>query len=376
MIPDTVRLDDLAREVYGVFGIPVDLIDMSTVLRRIEGAAIARAPFLISTANLNFLVASRYNTEFRDSLLLSELCTADGMPIIWIARLLGLPIKERIAGSDIFDALKSAQNSSRQLKAFMFGGPDGVADAACQKLNAEPGAMICVGSFYPGFGSVDEMSADPIIDTLNSSGADLLVVALGAKKGQTWLLRNYDRLQIPIRVHLGAAINFQAGTVKRAPIVIQNWGLEWLWRIKEEPHLWGRYCKDAMALLQLMLTRVAPLVILTRWHRLRWGRKEQDLLITRSEDNKSVTLTLNGAATACFVNKAAPCFRDALTAGKPVAINFADTHLIDARFVGLLLMLNKQLKRRQLPLTLTEVPPRIERVLRLNGFGFLLRQKA
>src|SRR5664279_2769245 len=92
---NTIRSDDLTREVYGVLGIPVDVIDMATVLRRIEAAAAHPAPFLISTANLNFLVTSRSDAEFRESLLRSDLCTADGMPIVWIARLLGISIKHR-----------------------------------------------------------------------------------------------------------------------------------------------------------------------------------------------------------------------------------------------------------------------------------------
>jgi N-acetylglucosaminyldiphosphoundecaprenol N-acetyl-beta-D-mannosaminyltransferase len=367
---NSVPPDDLTREVYGVLGIPVDAIDMATALRRIDTAAAGTAPFLISTANLNFLVTSRSDKQFRESLLLSDLCTADGMPIVWIARLLGVPIHARIAGSDIFEALKSARKSL-PLKIFLFGGNEGAAAAACSKLNAEPSGLTCVGSYDPGFGTIDEMSTDAILDSINSSNADFLAAALGARKGQAWLLQNHDRLRIPIRVHLGATVNFQAGTLKRAPTRMRKWGLEWLWRIKEEPQLWRRYWDDGMALLWLVLTQIIPFVVLARWHRLRWGRKAQDLLIKRSEDRKSVILTVNGAATAPNLSKALPCFQDALAEAKPIVINFADTCLIDARFLGLLLMLNKQLKRRGLHLSFTGASPRIARIFRLNGFGYL-----
>jgi N-acetylglucosaminyldiphosphoundecaprenol N-acetyl-beta-D-mannosaminyltransferase len=371
---NSVRPDDLTREVYGILGMPVDAIDMATVLRRIEAAAAGSAPFLISTANLNFLVTSRSDEEFKDSLLLSDLCTADGMPVVWIARLLGVPINERIAGSDIFEALKSAQNSPI-LKVFLFGGGEGAAAAACGKLNAEPCGMTCAGSYYPGFCTVDEMSTDAICNAINSSNADFLAAALGAKKGQAWLLRNHDRLRVPVRVHLGATINFQAGTLKRAPVRMRKWGLEWLWRIKEEPQLWRRYWDDAIVLLQLVLTHVIPLVILARWHRLRWGRKGQHMLIKRADDHKSVILSINGFATVQTVGNAVSCFQDAAAAAKHVVINFTDTRLIDARFLGLLLMLSKRLKRQRLQLKLTGVSPRIARIFRLNGFGFLLRTK-
>jgi len=232
--------------------------------------------------------------------------------------------------------------------------------------------LTCAGSFYPGFCTVDELSTDSILDRINSSNADFLVAALGAKKGQAWLLRNHDRLQIPVRVHMGAAISFQAGKIKRAPAGMRKWGLEWLWRIKEEPKLWRRYWDDGMVLLQLLLTNVLPLVILTRWQRLRWGRKASDLLIKRTENHKSVILTINGGAIAQNAGIALPYFQEAAAAEKDVVINFADTRLIDARFFGLLIMLNKILKKQQLHLTFTGISPRIARLFRLHGFAFLL----
>ena len=112
--------DDLGREVYCVLGIPIDATEMSSVLRRIDVAVTNAAPFLISTPNLNFLVNSLNNPEFRESLLQSDLCPPDGMPIIWITRLLGIPIKRRIAGSDIFEALRSRPRAAGPLKIFFF----------------------------------------------------------------------------------------------------------------------------------------------------------------------------------------------------------------------------------------------------------------
>jgi N-acetylglucosaminyldiphosphoundecaprenol N-acetyl-beta-D-mannosaminyltransferase len=372
-VSDPVRISDLTREVYGVLGIPVDAIDMATALRRIKTAAACSAPFLISTANLNFLVTSRSDPEFRESLLQSDLCTADGMPIVWIARLLRIPINERIAGSSIFVALKSAPITPHRIKVFLFGGAEGAAAAACKTLNAESGGLTCAGSYDPGFCTVDEMSTDAIIDTVNSSNANFLAAALGAKKGQAWLLQNHDRLRIPVRVHLGAAINFQAGTVKRAPARMRKWGLEWLWRIKEEPQLWRRYWNDGVVLLQIVLTQIVPLMILAQCHRLHCRSTTQDLMIKRTEDHKSVILSINGAATAQNLTNAMPHFRDAAAAAKNIGINFANTCLIDARFFGLLLMLSKHLKRQRLRLEFTGLSPRIERLFRLSGFEFLLR---
>ena len=369
--PDFALPDDLSREVYCILGVPVDAIGMNAVLRRIGSASTARTPFLISTPNLNSLVISQLDREFREALILSDLCTADGMPIIWIAWLMGIPIKKRIAGSDIFEALKTEYSASHSLKAFLLGCAEGVAAAASRALNGQPSGLYCVGWLFPGFGSADEMSRDDIIDTINSSGADLLVASLGNQKGHLWLGRNHHRLLIPVRAHFGASLNFQAGTVRRAPLIVQKSGLEWLWRIKEEPYLWRRYWNDGAVLLRLLFTRVLPSAVWTWWGRLneRWG--EEDLTITQAHDHQTVTVSLSGPATARYVNKAILAFRKAMQTNKQIRVDFSNARTVDVRFLGLLLMLNKKLKntRGQCPV-LVGLSPGLKRIFRFNNFDF------
>jgi len=362
--------DGLSRDVYCVLGIPVDAIAMPDVLRRIRAAAVSEAPFLISTPNLNFLVNGQSDPDFRESLLLSDLCPVDGMSIIWIARLLGAPIRQRVAGSDIFDALIADHGLAKPLNVFLFGGAEGIAAAASQALNAHPSGLHCVGSLYPGFGSIDEMSQEDMIGNVNSSGADMLVVSLGARKGQLWLLRNHDRFLIPVRVHLGAAVNFLAGTVKRAPPSVQKFGLEWLWRIREEPYLWRRYWNDGIVLLLLFLTRILPLAVWSRWSQFR--NKRQDLTITQGINDGSIVVSLVGPATARHVEKVTLAFRSAMATEKPIVIDFSRTRAVDARFLGSLLMLNKKLKSVGANLTLMGLPARLKRIFRLHGLGYLL----
>jgi N-acetylglucosaminyldiphosphoundecaprenol N-acetyl-beta-D-mannosaminyltransferase len=362
---------DLTRSVYCVLGMPIDAINSATVVHRIEVAAASRAVFLISTPNLNFLVNSLSDPEFRESLLDSDLCCPDGAPIVWIARLLGLPIKERVAGSDLLNRLQAPGTRSRRLTVFLFGGAKGVAAAAARTLNTQPGGLNCVGTMDPGFCEVSEMSQDHIIDTVNSSGADFLSVSLGAKKGQLWLYRNHDRLTIPIRAHLGAAINYQAGIIKRAPPMVRAWGLEWLWRIKEEPCLWKRYMNDGFVLLRLLLTRVLPLAVLSRWHRFRQNYQRQDLLIKKINDGPSIRISLCGVASDSTIPKATFCFQEALI-GKDIIIDLSNTHALDVRFLGLLLMLRKELKSQGAKLIFSGASRGIERIFRLNELGYLL----
>jgi N-acetylglucosaminyldiphosphoundecaprenol N-acetyl-beta-D-mannosaminyltransferase len=364
--------DDLAREVYCILGIPIDVVGMQSVLSYIEAAAASRVPLFLSTPNVNFLTNMQSDPDFRESLLQSDLCPADGQPIVWIARLFGVPIKDRIAGSDIFDALKVGHNLANPLKVFLFGGAEGVASEACWALNAQPSGVYCVGSHYPGFGSIDEMSRDEIINEINFSDADFLLVSLGAKKGQLWLQRNQHRLKIPVRAHLGAVMNFQAGTIRRAPRIIRSLGFEWLWRIKQEPYLWKRYSKDGIVLIRLLITRVLPLVIWTQWQKLKNSRHKEDLIIRQVHCDDSLTLSLSGAAITRHLNKIIPAFREAVAIKKRIVIDFSDTHAIDARVLGILLMMRKRRNADGASPRLIGLTPRLKRIFRLNCVEFLL----
>lgn len=368
-----VPSDDLDREVFGILGIPVDAVDMATVLQKIAVAVAQKCPLLLSTANLNFVVTSLSSSVFRDSLLLSDVCTADGMSIVWISRILGVPIGARITGADIIDELKAIHRSP-PVTIFLFGGEPGVAAKARKRMNAEADGLECVGVYEPGFGMVEDMSTDPVIDTVNASNADVLGVALGAEKGQAWLRRNHTRLTIPIRTHIGATFNFQAGTIQRAPRRMQRLGLEWLWRIGQEPHLWRRYWHDGRVLARLMVTRIVPLVVLTRWRALRSGNHKDGLSIEREEVAGAIVFRLKGAACGEQIDLAIASFRSALKTSKNVVINFADTTWIDPRFLGLILMLNKELRGRGLRLSFADASPRITRCLRLNGFEFMFSE--
>jgi N-acetylglucosaminyldiphosphoundecaprenol N-acetyl-beta-D-mannosaminyltransferase len=364
--------DDLCREIYCILGIPIDAIEMPAVLRIIDAVAKNGRPFLISTPNLNFLVNSLADPEFRESLWQSDLCPPDGMPILWIARLLGVPINKRIAGSDIFEALKLRFRAEGPLKIFLFGATEPVAAAAAEQLNYGSIGLKCVGWACPGFGNLDELSKDRFISQINASNADFLVAALGARNGQAWLLRNHFRLQIPIRAHLGATVNFQAGSVKRAPYAMRRFGLEWLWRIKEEPRLFKRYWHDGGVLLRLLLTHVLPLAAGARWRQLRGGRGRHDFVIVPVQNGVKVTLHISGDATAGQASKAISFFRDALSSEKPIAVDLSQTRAVDARFFGLFLMLRKQLKVRGFTLQFIGVSPRLKRQFRLNGLEYLL----
>jgi N-acetylglucosaminyldiphosphoundecaprenol N-acetyl-beta-D-mannosaminyltransferase len=367
-VVESCRADDLSREVFGVLGLPLDVIDVEGLLRKIDAAVSNRTPFLLSTPNVNFLMISQSDEGFRETLLMSDLCPADGMPLVWVSRLLGIPLGQRLSGSDIFDTLRS-RAISPQLKVFLFGGGEGIADTVGRKLGETEGGMTCVGALNPGFGSVDEMSAAPIVDTINSSEADLLTVFLSARKAQYWLLKNHDRLSVPVRVQLGATINLQAGKVRRAPPSMRKLGFEWLWRIKEEPYLWRRYFNDGAGLFALFFTRVVPLALEERLQRL----SKKQLQVSSSEGLMTVSLKLSGPAINRHIDKAITSFRGALEPCKAILVDLSATSAVDTRFFGLFVVLRKEAALRGSTLRFVNPPPRIRRKFRRNGFEFLLK---
>jgi N-acetylglucosaminyldiphosphoundecaprenol N-acetyl-beta-D-mannosaminyltransferase len=367
-IAGDVTDDNLWREAYCIFGTPIDLDDLDSVLRRIETAASASTPFLLSTPNLNFLVQARSDPNFRESLLQSDLCPPDGMAVVWLGRLLGIPIRGRVAGADILAALKSVSPSQRDLKLFLFGGAEGVAAAAARAFNASSNSCQCVGWLYPGFCSVEELSVDSIIETINSSGAEFLVVSLGAQKGQSWLVRNAEKLRIPIRAHLGAWVNFEAGAVKRAPVFMRRAGLEWLWRVREEPYLWKRYWHDGLVLLRLLCFHVWPLA---RYRFITYRRARSPVSVDIDLVDSEVRVKIRGAATQHNIKEIIQRCSSAISARRQIVVDLSDICAIDARFLGFLLMLRKSVALHGVKVRVVGSSRSVQRQLRLNGAEFL-----
>lgn len=274
------------RQQWSLLGLPFDAVTLEQACDRVYQAIDSGSRCFISTPNLNFVINADKDPEFARSVWLSDLNLADGMPLIWAARWLKIPLPERVAGSTLFDVLVQRATEKCSLNVFFFGGDPGVAEVAANVLNNQPGHARCCGYLDPGRGSVESMSMDAIIEQINASQADFLVVSLGAKKGQAWILHNLDKLEVPVVSHLGAVVNFVAGRIKRAPAIWQKLGLEWLWRIAEEPHLWRRYLSDGIAAL-----RLAGGVLKVRFHK---APGEEPQISIRHDTDANLTIVLSG----------------------------------------------------------------------------------
>ena len=348
---------DFSREVHCVLGLPFDAVDLAGAERRVREAAKSGARCFLSTPNVNFVVGCRSDAAFRRSVVMSDLSVADGMPIVWLARLMGIPIRTRVAGSSLFEALRGGPEP---LSVYFFGGPDGMAEEAWRRLGAR-----CVGYAFPGYGSVDEMSGEEVIRHINESKADLLVVSLGARKGQEWIERNLERLRVPVVSHLGAVVAFAAGRVRRAPAWMQAVGLEWLWRIKEQPSLWRRYAGDGLMLLRLCATRVLPYV----WHVRRRARQD---LGSASLEASGATLGLAGPWTADNLARLRRALHHVALAGKDLRLDLSGVTFADSAFVGLLMLADGHQRGRGRRLVIAALSEPVRKVIHYCCAEYLL----
>ena len=359
---------DFSRDVVCVLGLPFDVVSMDGAVAQVQEAASSRRRLMVSTANLNFVVAAQSQPKFRLSVVHSDLSLADGMPIVWMAKLMGLEVPERVPGAGLFERLWAAR-TQRQMRVFFFGAPPGVAEAAAKRVNEQGGGVVCVGFDPAGFGSVESMSSPELLHRINSCRPDFVVVSLGAQKGQAWIERNRGLLEAPVISHLGAVVGFAAGALARAPAWVQAMGLEWLWRIKEEPHLWRRYAKDAVALSKLLLQSVLPLC----WDR--WlGASGRSMAATLhvQPDVDECLLTVEGWLGRKDLAQLRPALQMAVDAATRVTVDVSRLNGLDAYAMAQFLLLSGHMDDAGLPLVFRGAAPELRRLFRAHCTEHLL----
>ena len=237
-------MSDVAR----LFGIPVAKLTEPQAVERIvslakEGRASRGRAALVATLNVDFVCnAVRCwpfggNDELWGYLRNSDLVTADGMPLVWLSRLLFDPIPARVTGADMVPSI-CRRCAEEGLSVYVLGGDGKAVEEAFAKMG---GKSARVAGIDHAFVNLDDGSTE-IVDRINAAKPDILFVALGNPKQELWMGRNASRLDVPVMMGVGGTFNFIAGRVKRAPGWMQRCGLEWTYRIVQEPgRLWRRY---------------------------------------------------------------------------------------------------------------------------------------
>ena len=207
--------------------------------RRSNGRLLTK---MIQAINVDFIVKAHQSREIEVITNRCDLALADGMPLVWVSRILGYSLKERVGGPDFFDEFNIVANE-KGYSYFFVGATEDIVEKIISKLYSIYPEIKIAGYHCPPFGpSIDSNTNREIYQKINSSRPDVVWVGLGCPKQEKWIIENKEKLSTAFIMGIGAVFEFYAGTLQRAPKILQKVGLEWLFRLIMEPkRLWKRY---------------------------------------------------------------------------------------------------------------------------------------
>jgi N-acetylglucosaminyldiphosphoundecaprenol N-acetyl-beta-D-mannosaminyltransferase len=243
-------------QVVELFGMRIDSLRMPEAVEKLRGwidAADGRCRYVV-TPNVDHAVMYSERPDLRAAYERASLVLADGFPVVAASRLLGRPLPERVAGSDLAPALFAAAKPERKLRVYLLGAAPGVAERAGRNIEARWPNVEVVGTYSPPAGfERDERENGSILERINAARVDVLVIGLGAPKQELWIAAHHEQLNARTALCIGATIDFLAGEKKRAPQWMRRCGVEWLHRLLSEPkRLLKRYARDAVVFPRLV----------------------------------------------------------------------------------------------------------------------------
>lgn len=351
--------------LVSVLGVPIDNVSMDDVLEKIQEWILEGGFHQIATANTDFLINSILDDELEEVLSRCDLVLADGMPLVWTSILKGKRLKERVTGSDMVPKL-AGLSARHGYRIFLLGSTQQNLDraTACMERNY-PGVNIA-GSYSPAFASLDDMDHEEILRRIEAVNPDILLVGFGNPKQEKWLSMHRNKLSVPVCIGVGASFDFLAGAVKRAPGWMQHTGLEWLYRVMQEPkRLARRYVKNAMGLaihLPLELATVAAQV------------KQYSLPQLTVEDTGSVrVMRVSGNFTGPLAKRFAEETQLALANGANIVLDLSGSTYVGSDALGLLIRIAARFRYCRRELWLTGMKPLVIRALRTSRSGAAIR---
>jgi N-acetylglucosaminyldiphosphoundecaprenol N-acetyl-beta-D-mannosaminyltransferase len=227
-----------------VLEVPLALTDYARTLRWMSEMIEQHARGYVCVCNVHTVMASREDSELRESLLASSINVPDGQPLVWAINSLGHSLGGRVYGPELMSRA-CAQAAERGHRFYLYGGRNqgALVQLALNLRKSHPGVRI-VGGYSPPHRPLNEEERDAVVDEINRSRADVVWVGIGVPKQEKWMAQMRPLLDVPLLVGVGAAFDFHAGLVPQAPNWLQEAGLEWAYRLAHEPRrLWRRYLR-------------------------------------------------------------------------------------------------------------------------------------
>jgi N-acetylglucosaminyldiphosphoundecaprenol N-acetyl-beta-D-mannosaminyltransferase len=240
------------KKYLHILGVRVDDITIAETLSEMERMVAEGGVHQVVTVNPEFVMVAQHDPDFYVTINEADLSLPDGMGLLWASRVLGQPLRERVAGSDTVPLIARLANV-KGYRLYLLGAAPGVAEAAADVLRKENPQLIIAGTYA---GSPRPEEEDAIVARIKQASPDFIFVAYGAPRQDLWIRRNLARLQVPVCMGVGGSLDFIAGVTKRAPLWMRNSGVEWLYRLIQQPWRWRRMARLPVFAYQVLLQRM------------------------------------------------------------------------------------------------------------------------
>ena len=248
-----------------ILGVPIAMTDYAQAMDVMDGMIARRERGYVCVAAVHSVTLARSDRELRDAILGSSLTVPDGMPLVWAANLMGENLQDRVYGPELMERFNERCRDHGH-RVWLYGGRDqgSLAQLALNMRRMHPGIQI-VGGYSPPFRPLTEAEETSLVAQINRDRPDVLWCGIGVPKQEKWMARMRDRVDVPVMCAVGAAFDFHAGRISQAPPWMQDHGLEWTYRIAQEPRrLLPRYLYYNPAFLIAFARQLARMKLLRR----------------------------------------------------------------------------------------------------------------
>jgi N-acetylglucosaminyldiphosphoundecaprenol N-acetyl-beta-D-mannosaminyltransferase len=238
---EAMRTNGRSRERFGVLGVWIDAVDQRRAQEAIESWITDRRRSYVCVSNVHSVMEARRDESLRAVFNAAGLAVPDGMPLVWVGRLRGRRDVRRVYGPDL--TLQLCERAARRgFTCFFYGGSPGVAARLAEALSRRFPGLRVVGAEAPPFRPLTTEEDEEAVRRINAASPDVVFVGLGCPKQERWMAEHRERLHAPVLLGVGAAFDFHTGLMPQAPRWMMSAGLEWLFRLSQEPRrLWRRY---------------------------------------------------------------------------------------------------------------------------------------
>jgi len=310
----------------------------------------------VATANVDFLKNAMHSNDLREILCSCDMIVPDGMPVVWMSRLLGTPLKERVGGIDLVERLADVA-ARRGYGIFLLGASEARSERAARILKQRFPGLRIVGRYSPEPEPLEKMDHEEILRRIEAARPEILLVAFGNPKQEQWIAMHRDRLKVPVCIGVGGTLDSLSGVIRRAPGWMQRNGLEWLYRTAQEPQrLATRYLADALCLLRHLPGYLAAMASQPR-------RCAKSNIEVRQVGNTKL-ISMIGDLHGQTLEELNVYSRDACTEGMNIVLDMSQTGYMGPESLALLIRLESRMRRRREQLWLAGLPSHLSRILR------------